>query len=54
MQSFERAYALEPLARAHGVAGNTEDSVRYRRFAEAVGGAIADDEDRRIFLGDLP
>lgn len=53
MHDFDRAYAHEGMARAHAVARNREEALKYLALAEAAGQAIADDEDRQIFLDDL-
>jgi len=53
MKDFDLAYAHEGLARAQALAGLREESIEnYRRAAE-LGGAIEDEEDRAIFMGDL-
>ena len=53
MKDFDRAYAHECLARANAVAGNREQALRYMEFAEEAGQAIEDEENRKIFFGDL-
>lgn len=50
---FDIAFAYEALSRAHMVAGETADAARFAAIAKTAAGAIADDEDREIFLGDL-
>ena len=53
LEDFDRAYALEALARANAVAGNREEALRYKEQAEHAGQAIADEESRKYFVGDL-
>ena len=53
LEDFDRAYALEVLARANAIAGNREEALRYREQAEKAGEAIADEESRKYFQGDL-
>jgi len=53
MLDFDRAFALEGLARAHAVAGDLEQAAAYMRQAEAAGGKISDADDRNYFLLDL-
>ena len=53
MEDFDRAYALEGMARANIVMGNLTLSARYRERARKAGEAIADAEHRKLFLSDL-
>ena len=53
MEDFDRAYALEAMARANAVAGNRGEALEFLQRAEAVGQAIADDQGKQFFLGDL-
>jgi hypothetical protein len=53
MQDFDWAYAYEAVARANALAGNQEEASRNVQKAEELGRAIANDEDKRIFLADL-
>lgn len=53
LEDFDRAYALEALARANAVAGKREEALRYREQAEKAGQAIADEESKKYFVGDL-
>jgi hypothetical protein len=53
MKDFDRAYAYEALARANALAGNREDGLKYLRLASDAGQAIADAEDKSIFMGDF-
>ncbi|MCP3936959.1 MAG: hypothetical protein GY708_16495 [Actinomycetia bacterium] len=48
---FDRAYALEAIARANALAGDLDQAVVTRAAAEAV--QIADEEDRVIVVGDI-
>ena len=50
---WDLAYAYEALARAHGVAGEADEAVRYRGLAREAGEAIRDPEDREHFEEDL-
>jgi hypothetical protein len=53
MKDFDRAYAFEALARANAVAGDLEAATQYRKQARDAGDAIADQETRTYFDGDL-
>lgn len=53
MEDFDRAYALEGLARAHAVAGNHDEARAYLERAQKAGKGIADEESRKFFDGDL-
>jgi hypothetical protein len=53
MEDFDRAYALECMARANGVAGNREAASRYLALAEEAGAAIENEDNRKIFRADL-
>ena len=53
MEDFDRAYALECMARASAAAGNREEALRYLRLAEEMGAAIGDEESQKVFRGDL-
>lgn len=53
MQDFDRAYALEALARAYALQGEIERARAYYGQAASAGEAIADAEDRQIFTSDL-
>lgn len=53
LADFDLAYAYEGLARAHALAGNHTEARQYHALAAEAGAAIADEEDRTIFLGDL-
>jgi tetratricopeptide (TPR) repeat protein len=53
MEDFDRAYALEGLARAHAVAGDHDRAREYLELAQKAGEAIADEESKKFFSGDL-
>jgi hypothetical protein len=50
---FDRAYAYEAAARAAAASGDLDEARRLRVTAREAGDAIADDEDKAIFDGDL-
>ena len=50
---FDLAYAYEALARAHGVAGESDAATRYESQARRAGEKIAEQDDRELFFGDL-
>lgn len=50
---FDLAYAYESLARAHGLAGETETAAHFAGLAREAGNRIADEDDRELLLGDL-
>jgi hypothetical protein len=50
---FDHAYAAEAMARALACGGDLGQAVTWHERATAAGAAIADDEDREIFTGDL-
>jgi hypothetical protein len=49
---WDLAFAYEALARAHGVAGDSEEAERCKRLARQAGNAIAEPEDRELFDSD--
>lgn len=53
MEDFDLAYAHEALARANALAGNRAEALAQLHKAEAAGQAIADDQGKQFFLGDL-
>ena len=53
MQDFDFAYAHEALARAYALNGPVDETMMYIRKAEVSGQAIANEEDRKIFLADF-
>ena len=50
---WDRAFALEVVARAHSIAGNMDTARQLRREAEAVCRAVADAEDREVVEREL-
>jgi hypothetical protein len=52
MEDFDVAYAYEGFARASALAGNRESALEFIPLAERAGLAIANEEDRSIFMGD--
>jgi hypothetical protein len=50
---FDLAFAYEALARAHAVAGASEDAARFARLAHEAADQIAAAEDREAVLADL-
>ena len=53
MEDFDRAYALKAMARANAVAGKPAEALEFLQLAEAAGQAIADDQSKQFFVGDL-
>jgi hypothetical protein len=53
MQDFDIAYAFEGMARAQAMLGDRKLAEEFLVLAEQAGNAIADDEDRTIFMGDF-
>ena len=53
MKDFDIAYAYEGMARANALGGDRATARQYLEKAEAAGRAIADPEDKEIFMGDL-
>jgi hypothetical protein len=53
MEDFDRAYAYEAIARANAISGKREGALHYIGLAEKAGQAIANDENRAIFMGDF-
>ena len=53
MEDFDRAYAQEALARANAVAGNRAEARKHLQLAEEAGQAIADEDSKKFFVGDL-
>lgn len=53
MKVFDMAYAAEGLARAHALAGNQAEALRYKDQARKLGDRIQDAEDKKIFDGDF-
>ncbi len=50
---FDLAYAYEAVARSAAAGGDGETAGTWRARAKDAAGAIADDEDRELFLADL-
>ena len=50
---FDIAFAYEAMARAHAVAGDTDEARRWVEQGRAACPAIADDDDRQLVLSDL-
>jgi hypothetical protein len=50
---FDLAFAYEALARAHAVGGDSLESQRYLELARTAGEAIAEQDDRDGFFGEL-
>jgi hypothetical protein len=53
MEDFDVAYALEGIARANALSGDTATAKEYLQKAKAAGEAIADAESKEFFVGDL-
>jgi DNA-binding transcriptional MerR regulator len=53
MEDFDLPFAYEALARAHGVAGNSDEAKRYEQKGRALAERIGDAEDRELVLSDL-
>jgi hypothetical protein len=53
MQDFDLAYAFEGLARAHAMVGDHKIAEEFLVLAEQAGEAIADEEDKSIFMNDF-
>jgi hypothetical protein len=53
MKDFDIAYAFEGLARAHAMMGDHHVAQEFFDLAEQAGRAIANEEDRSIFMGDF-
>jgi hypothetical protein len=53
LPDFDKAFALEALARAHAKAGNTDEAAKFRAEAEQAGNAISDEQSRKVFLEEL-
>lgn len=53
MKDFDIAYAYEGMARANALGGDRVIARQYLEMAEAAGAAIANAEDKEIYLGDL-
>jgi hypothetical protein len=50
---FDLAYGYEALARAHALAGDSDESARFLARARAAAQDIAEQDDRDLLLADL-
>lgn len=53
MEDFDLPFAYEALARAHGVAGNSDEAKSYEEKGRELAERIADAEDRELVLSYL-
>jgi hypothetical protein len=53
MQDFDVAYAFEGMARAQAMLGDHKIAEEFLLLAQQAGNAIANEEDRSIFMGDF-
>jgi hypothetical protein len=53
MQDFDIAYAFEGMARAQAMLGDHRIAKEFLVLAQQAGEAIANEEDKSIFLGDF-
>jgi hypothetical protein len=53
LEDWDLPYAYEGLARAHAVAGETDEAARFAARARELGAQIADAEDREHLESDL-
>jgi hypothetical protein len=53
MQDFDIAYAFEGMARAQAMLGDHRVAKEFLLLAEQAGNAIANEEDKEIFMGDF-
>lgn len=53
MHDFDIAYAFEGIARAQAMLGDEKIAKEFYGLAQQAGNAIADDEDRTIFMSDF-
>jgi hypothetical protein len=53
IEAWDLPFAYEALARAHAIAGNAGESLRYETLARDAGEGITDDEDRDHLLAEL-
>lgn len=53
MKDFDIAYAFEGMARAHALLGDHKMAEEFLVLAGQAGNAIADEEDRSIFMRDF-
>lgn len=52
-QSFDLAYAMEAMARAHALQNNATEATNFYRKAIAAANMIVKEEDRTLFFSDL-
>ena len=52
-EDWDVAFAEEVIARAHAAAGNMDAAREHRALAAGLGAAIADADDREVFLAEL-
>lgn len=50
---FDIAFAYEAMARAHAVSGEEAESKKYIELGKKAGNQIKNEEDKKIFFGDL-
>jgi len=50
---FDLAFCYEALARAHAVAGDSDEARRWQQRGLALVSDVDDDEDREILVADL-
>lgn len=53
MEEFDLPFAFEALARAHGVAGSSDQATRYEQLAREAAEPMVDVEDKELVLGAL-
>jgi hypothetical protein len=53
IEDWDLPFAFEALARAHALAGDVGESLRYETLAREAGDGITDDEDREHLLSEL-
>ena len=53
LADYDRAFALEAVARANDVAGLADEAAAFRQRAEEAGQAIADEQSRKVFMEEL-
>jgi hypothetical protein len=53
LEEWDLPYAYEALARAHAVAGDSDEAARFAGRAHELGERIEDEEDRKQLAGDL-
>jgi hypothetical protein len=53
LEDYDRAFALEALARAFKAAGNTGEAAKYQSLATKAGEEIEDEASRKVFTDEL-